>query len=176
MNIQEKAEEYARISCEQYFDIKCEIAGYDITYGDISAIDYINGYNEAKRCILVGEQTPPEGVDVLFYNEKWIHPDFNEKGVRIGYVNMNQETEKLNLEIDILRLENESLKQQLSEPKHIFDGVAKAGEARRYEGGLVDVVKCRYKTCIGCMLFDKMIDCEFLTGCDTHNVKYIPAK
>ncbi len=64
----------------------------------------------------------------------------------------------------------------MSQPKHIFDGVANVGEVRRYEGGLVDVEKCRYKTCIGCILFDKMIDCEYLTGCDTHNVKYIHAK
>lgn len=58
MNIKEKAEQYARKQWGDYFDSDCEIAGYDLTYGDISVSDYMNGYNEAKRWIPVGERLP----------------------------------------------------------------------------------------------------------------------
>lgn len=28
---------------------------------------------------------PPDDVDVIAYNKKWIHPDWNPKGIRIGF-------------------------------------------------------------------------------------------
>lgn len=28
---------------------------------------------------------PPENVDVIAYNKKWVHPDWNPKGIRIGF-------------------------------------------------------------------------------------------
>lgn len=67
----------------------------------------------------------------------------------------------------------------MSQPKHIFDGVAQVGEVRRFEGELVDVVGAGGVICSNCVLFDIMpksdydIICNRLTGCDTHNVKYI---
>jgi len=81
IKIQEKAEQYARELHKSSIDFN---GSYDIAKNA-----YVAGYNEAKRWIPVGEQTPPEGEDVLFFNLKWIHPDFNIKGVRIGYLNMN---------------------------------------------------------------------------------------
>ena len=32
-----------------------------------------------------GVSLPPEDVDVLAYNKKWIDEDFNPKGIRIGF-------------------------------------------------------------------------------------------
>ena len=63
----------------------------------------------------------------------------------------------------------------MAQPKHIFDGVAKVGEVRRFEGELVDVVKFGIITgdCEDCVLYASGSDCQYLTGCDTHNVKYI---
>lgn len=66
----------------------------------------------------------------------------------------------------------------MSQPKHIFDGVAKVGEVRRFEGELVDVVKWGLNVnsnCEKCVLykFSENNNCQYLTGCDTHNVKYI---
>lgn len=29
---------------------------------------------------------PPEDVDVIAYNKKWIHPDYNPEGTRIGFL------------------------------------------------------------------------------------------
>ena len=57
----------------------------------------------------------------------------------------------------------------MAQPKHIFDGVAVAGEVRRFKGELVDVIE--RSTCSGCALFT-FNNCKYLTGCD-HNVKYI---
>ena len=63
----------------------------------------------------------------------------------------------------------------MSQPKHIFDGVAKVGEVRRFEGELVDVVKFGIITgdCEDCVLYASGSDCGFLTSCETHDVKYI---
>lgn len=36
---------------------------------------------------------PPVGEEVLAYSEEWIHPDFNQKGIRIGFLNGNKEGE-----------------------------------------------------------------------------------
>ena len=38
----------------------------------------------------------------------------------------------------------------MAQPKHIFDGVAKVGEVRRFEGELVDVVESK-GNCTGCI-------------------------
>ena len=29
---------------------------------------------------------PPVDVDVIAYSKKWIHPDYNPKGIRIGFM------------------------------------------------------------------------------------------
>lgn len=51
-----------------------------------------------------------------------------------------------------------------SQPKHIFDGAAKAGEVRRFKDRLVDILACITVT---------MCDvCESIK-CGTHNGKYI---
>ena len=60
----------------------------------------------------------------------------------------------------------------MAQPKHIFDGVANVGEKRRFEGRLVDVVDDTNK-CEDCILVKYDIDCQFFTGCDTNDVKYI---
>lgn len=61
-----------------------------------------------------------------------------------------------------------------SQPKHIFDGVAKAGEVRRFDGKLVDVIDCgTVNTCDGCCLFDYDDDVCELIKCVIINVKYI---
>lgn len=28
---------------------------------------------------------PPDDVDVIAYNKKWVHPNWNPKGIRIGF-------------------------------------------------------------------------------------------
>ena len=63
----------------------------------------------------------------------------------------------------------------MSQPKHIFDGAAVAGEVRRFGDELVDVVKFGIITgdCEDCVLFDSGYDCRFLTSCETNNVEYI---
>ena len=66
----------------------------------------------------------------------------------------------------------------MSRPRHIFDGVAVAGEVRRFEGKLVDVVDVSENepsTCANCILFNvhAVADCSFLTGCSINDVKYI---
>ena len=66
----------------------------------------------------------------------------------------------------------------MAQPKHIFDGVAKVGEVRRFEGELVDVVDVAENepsTCANCILFNvhAVADCSFLTGCGINDVKYI---
>lgn len=60
----------------------------------------------------------------------------------------------------------------MSQPKHIFDGVAQVGEVRRFEGGLVDVVD---GSCKGCHLehHEKLQNCGHLTSCGIYRVKYI---
>jgi len=43
------------------------------------------GAREAQRWIPIEEELPPEdGQEILLKNEKWIHEDFNIKGVRAG--------------------------------------------------------------------------------------------
>ena len=62
----------------------------------------------------------------------------------------------------------------MAQQKHIFDGVAVAGEVRRFKGELVDVVARDIDTCDRCALEQlNNIECAFYTGCNTHNVKYI---
>ena len=66
----------------------------------------------------------------------------------------------------------------MSQPKHIFDGVAQVGEVRRFECALVDVVAWglnHNSNCEKCVLytFSEKHNCQYLTGCVTHNVKYI---
>ena len=65
----------------------------------------------------------------------------------------------------------------MSQPKHIFDGVAQVGEVRRFEDELVDVVRFSLINggCEKCVLhkFSENHICQYLTGCVTHNVKYI---
>lgn len=64
----------------------------------------------------------------------------------------------------------------MAQPKHIFEGVAQVGEVRRFEGELVDVIDSSNEyMCDNCIFwdFDLDHDCQYLTGCDTHNVKYI---
>lgn len=60
----------------------------------------------------------------------------------------------------------------MSKPKHIFDGAAVAGEVRRFEVDLADVVDDN-RYCEGCILKDRMPICYYLTGCEINNVKYI---
>ena len=61
----------------------------------------------------------------------------------------------------------------MSQPKHIFDGVAQVGEVRRFEGELVDVVENKPYSCTDCIVFNIDCDCCFLTGCGINSVKYI---
>ena len=60
----------------------------------------------------------------------------------------------------------------MSQPKHIFDGVAKVGEVRRFEGELVDVVD---GSCKDCHLehHKKLSNCGYITLCGVYRVKYI---
>ena len=60
----------------------------------------------------------------------------------------------------------------MSQPKHIFDGVAQVGEVRRFEGGLVDVAK---GSCTGCMMnyIVGVSNCNTLTECSVNDVIYI---
>ena len=62
----------------------------------------------------------------------------------------------------------------MSQPKHIFDGVAVVGDVRRFEGGLVDVVENDQK-CDGCCLINNQSIpyCDYITNCDINNVKYV---
>ena len=59
MNIQEKAEQYAREKLGNWCHIthSAYVTG-QCTNGEISAQDYTEGYNEAKRWIPVGERLP----------------------------------------------------------------------------------------------------------------------
>ena len=58
----------------------------------------------------------------------------------------------------------------MAQPKHIFDGVAVAGEVRRFKGELVDVVASM--KCAGCVLFE-IEKCEDFVNCTLNNVTYI---
>lgn len=60
----------------------------------------------------------------------------------------------------------------MSQPKHIFDGVAKVGEVRRFGDELVDVVK---GSCTGCMMnyIVGVSNCNTLTECSVNDVIYI---
>lgn len=58
------------------------------------------------------------------------------------------------------------------QPKHIFDGAAVAGEVRRFEDELVNVVDDD-DSCTECILNDKMPICDHLTKCEINNVKYV---
>ena len=60
----------------------------------------------------------------------------------------------------------------MAQPKHIFDGAAVAGEVRRFEDELVNVVDYN-ETCSGCILRGIMSICDNLTECYINNVKYI---
>ena len=33
------------------------------------------------------EELPPEGVEVIAYNMKWVDKDYNKNGVRVGFLN-----------------------------------------------------------------------------------------
>lgn len=49
-------------------------------------IDWANlGAREAQRWIPLEEELPPSGFECLMQNDKWIHLDFNPKGIRVGY-------------------------------------------------------------------------------------------
>ena len=61
----------------------------------------------------------------------------------------------------------------MAQPKHIFDGVAKVGEVRRFEDELVDVVINKPYSCTDCIVFNIDCNCWVLTGCGINNVKYI---
>ena len=65
----------------------------------------------------------------------------------------------------------------MSQPKHIFDGAAVAGEVRRFEDGLVDVVKDDVINgdCTKCVLNTSLYscNCSILTKCATNKVTYI---
>lgn len=106
MSIKEKAEQYARDAWGEFYN-DTTAYGTNMSVGEMSAIDFTAGYNEA-----------------------------------------------------------------MAQPKHIFDGAAVAGEVRRFEGELVDVVDDD-ETCRGCILNDRMPICDHLTDCDINNVKYI---
>ena len=106
MSIKEKAEQYARDAWREYYN-GTTVYGTGMTVGEMSAIDFTAGYNEA-----------------------------------------------------------------IAQPKHIFDGAAVAGEVRRFEVDLVDVVDDN-RYCEGCILKDRMPICDYLTGCEINNVKYI---
>ena len=65
MNIQEKAEQYAREKLGNW----CHVvhSAYEIsqcTNGEITVHDYIEGYNEAKRWIPVGERLPCDTLPI----------------------------------------------------------------------------------------------------------------
>jgi hypothetical protein len=34
---------------------------------------------------------PPLGIEVIAYNPNWIHPDWNERGMRVGFQNFTQD-------------------------------------------------------------------------------------
>ena len=57
---------------EHYFDIE-DYAGFFKLHN--------NGW------IKIEDQLPPDGEEVLFFNEKWICEDFNPFGTRIGFLN-----------------------------------------------------------------------------------------
>jgi len=40
---------------------------------------------ESKQFKPITDELPPLGVECLLQNDKWIHLDFNPKGIRIGY-------------------------------------------------------------------------------------------
>lgn len=56
----------------------------------IDASNYIDwahiALNEAQRFIPIEEELPPEGVECLLQNEKWINEDYNPKGIRNGFL------------------------------------------------------------------------------------------
>ena len=68
MNIQEKAEQYAREKLGNWRNITH--SAYEIsqcTNGEVSVQDYTAGYNEAKRWIPVGERLPCDLLDIYTY-------------------------------------------------------------------------------------------------------------
>lgn len=38
------------------------------------------------KWINIEKQLPEEGKEVLLYNKKWVHEDFNPHGIRIGFL------------------------------------------------------------------------------------------
>ena len=58
MNIKEKSEQYARERWGIFYKEPYPVIASDKSIGEISAKDYTNGYNEAKRWIQVGERLP----------------------------------------------------------------------------------------------------------------------
>ncbi len=39
------------------------------------------------KWIKTEDQLPKEGIEVIGYSKKWIHPDFNKNGTRICFIN-----------------------------------------------------------------------------------------
>lgn len=88
--IEEKAKIYAEdILLNENLSINYEEDNYDS--GRADAIDefvpkaYIAGYQEAQRWQDISTYTIENG-EVIFFNEIWIHPEYNPKGVRIGKI------------------------------------------------------------------------------------------
>jgi len=38
----------------------------------------------------VKDKSPEDGLEVLGYSEKWVHPDFNKNGVRVCFQNNDE--------------------------------------------------------------------------------------
>jgi hypothetical protein len=38
------------------------------------------------RWVSINDKKPEQGIEVLFFNERWIDDDFNPKGIRIGFI------------------------------------------------------------------------------------------
>lgn len=39
------------------------------------------------------EKKPQIGIEILAYCVQWIHPDFNPKGIRVGFLNQSEQGE-----------------------------------------------------------------------------------
>ena len=65
-------------------------SGYGYNGTKQECIEIINGTLK-KEWFLVSDQLPEDGVEVIGYSEKWIHPDFNPDGTRVCFISNGEE-------------------------------------------------------------------------------------
>lgn len=98
--MQEYAEDYAKAQEDAIINNGVTSLDFVVWYSGMEKSKVVRAYArylrevpDAKDLLSIeewfdyGNPFPPLGVEVIAQNDKWIHPDFNVNGIRIGFLN-----------------------------------------------------------------------------------------